>query len=178
MAAIARPELAGGLPMLRVRALLMLAIAVAVALPAVAADSTYRDPRQPSFTLLVPDGWTAASNNQGVTISREDSYFMLRVFPPSMSPGALLVQVRPQIEQQSKQFRELDAGRTRFGGLDATYVVYGGVPPSGVDSIQRIVAATNGQLTFGAFSGMPVKTPQRKAELERIERSFTPDPVR
>ena len=61
--------------MLRIRILLMLAIALAF--PAGAADSTYRDPRQPSFTLLVPDGWTAEKNSQGVTISRGDSWFML-----------------------------------------------------------------------------------------------------
>ena len=162
--------------MLHIRILLMLAIALAF--PAGAADSTYRDPRQPSFTLLVPDGWTAEKNNQGVTISRGDSWFLLRVFPSSKSPGALLVEVRPQVEQHSKQFRELDAGRTRFGGLEASYLVYRGIPPSGVDSIGRIVAASNGQLTFGAFMGMPAQAPQSKADLERIERSFTPDPVR
>lgn len=144
-----------------------------------AADSTYRDPRQPSFTLLVPDGWTAVTNERGVLISRDDSYFLLRVFPGSTSPGAVLVQVRPQFEQQWKQFREIEAGRTRFGGLEGAFVVYGGVPPSGAESIQRIVTTSNGQLTFAAFIGMPVaKTQQRKADLERIERSFAPDPVR
>ena len=162
--------------MLRIRILLMLAIALAF--PAGAADSTYRDPRQPSFTLLVPDGWSAEQNSQGVMIRRDDSWFLLRVFPPSKSPGALLVEVRPQVEQQSKQFRELDAGRTRFGGLEASYLVYRGIPASGVESIGRIVAASNGQLTFGAFMGMPVQAAQSKAQLERIERSFTPDPVR
>lgn len=160
------------------RLLSLLTFFIAAVSPAGAADSIYRDPRQPSFTLLVPDGWTAASNNQGVMISREDSYFLLRVFNGTTSPGALLVQVRPQFEQQWTQFRELDAGRTRFGGLDAAFVIFGGVPPSGVESIQRIVTATNGQLTYGAFIGMPGKGQQRKGELERIERSFSPDPVR
>lgn len=161
------------------RLLSFLAVFLAAVSPACAADSTYRDPRQPSFTLLVPDGWTATSNNHGVMVSRDDNYLMLRVFSGTMSPGALLVQVRPQFEQQWKQFREIETGRTRFGGLDGTFVIYGGVPPSGIESIQRIVAATNGQLTYAAFIGMPVgKAQQRKADLDRIERSFTPDPVR
>lgn len=162
--------------MLRFVSLLMLFAAV---WPADAADSTYRDRRQPSFTLLVPDGWTAVPNEQGVTISRDDSYFQLRVFGGSTSPGAMLVQVRPQFEQQWKQFREIEAGRTRFGGLDGAFVVYGGVPPSGVNSIARVITTTNGQLTFAAFVGMPVdKAQQRKPDLDRIERSFSPDPVR
>jgi rhodanese-related sulfurtransferase len=39
---------------------------IAGAIPALAADTIYRDPRQPSFTLLVPDGWTAERDDQGV----------------------------------------------------------------------------------------------------------------
>lgn len=162
--------------MLRFVSLLMLFAAV---WPADAADSTYRDRRQPSFTLLVPDGWTAVPNEQGVAIRREESYFQLRVAGGSTSPGAMLVQLRPQFERQWKQFREIEAGRARFGGLDGAFVVYGGVPPSGVAEILRIVTTTNGQLTFTAFAGVPAdKAQQRKPDLDRIERSFTPDPVR
>jgi hypothetical protein len=152
---------------------------IAGAIPALAADTIYRDPRQPSFTLLVPDGWTAERDDQGVTLRSDDSYFVLGVSGGATPPGAMLVQVRPQIERQHKQFREMEAGRTTFGGQDGAYAIYTGVPPSGISSITRIVTMTNGRLTFFAYEGMPAdKVQQRKPELDRIERSFTPDPVR
>ena len=144
-----------------------------------AADSTYRDPRQPSFTLLVPEGWTAEPNDQGVMLRRDDGYFMLRVSGGATPPGAMLVQLRPQFERQWKGFRELEAGRVAFGGQDGAYAVYAGVPPSGIESIARIVAMTNGRLSYVAFQGIEAaKAPQRKAELSRIERSFAPDAAR
>lgn len=154
-------------------------VIVAGAVPALAADTTYRDPRQPSFTLLVPDGWTLERTDQGATLRRDDSYFQIWVSGGATSPGTMLVQIRPQIERQTKQFRELEAGRTTFGGQHGTYFVYTGVPPSGINSITRIVAMTNGRLTFVAFESMPAdKIQQYKPELDRIERSFAPDPVR
>jgi hypothetical protein len=163
--------------MLRVLSIL---IAMLVACgPVHAADTTYRDPRQPSFTLLVPQGWKAQPNEQGVVLSRDDSYFMLCAMAGATTPGAMLVQLRPQFEQQWKPFRELEAGRVVFGGKDGAYVVYAGVPPSGIESTTRIVVMTDGRLTYVAFEGTPVASaPQRKPELERIERSFASDPVR
>jgi hypothetical protein len=144
-----------------------------------AADTTYRDQRQPSFTLLVPDAWTANRTDEGVVLSHGKSYFRLNVLKRASPPGAMLVQIRPQLERQWKDFRELQAGQVPFGGLQGGYAVYSGVPPSGIPSVLRLVSMTNGKLTFVAFEGVPadeakVMTPQ----LDRIERSFTPDPVR
>ena len=67
-------------------------------------------------------------------------------------PAAMLVQIRPQVEQQWKEFREAATGRLTFGGQPASYAVYTGIPPSGVRSIQRVVAMSNGRLTFVAFA--------------------------
>jgi len=64
---------------------------LAGAVPALAGDTTYRDPRQPSFTLLVPDEWTALRNDKGVMLKRGDSYFQLGVLGEAISPGAMLV---------------------------------------------------------------------------------------
>lgn len=146
---------------------------------AFAGDTTYRDPRQPSFALLVPDGWTANKTEQGVTLTRGRSYFQLGVMSGAAQPGTMLVQFRAQFERQWKEFREVDAGRVVFGGQNGGYAVYAGVPPSGIPSFQRVVTMSNGKLTFVAFEGVTSEdaktlTPQ----LERIERSFTPDPVR
>jgi hypothetical protein len=159
--------------------LIMIVVLSQVSSPAWAADTTYRDQRQPSFALLVPDGWTANRTDQGVTLSHGNSYFQLIVLNGASPPGAMLVQIRPQLERQFKDFRELQAGEVPFGGLQGGYVVYSGVPPSGIPSLTRVVSMNNGKLTFLAFEGVSVDevkvvTPQ----LDRIERSFTPDPVR
>jgi hypothetical protein len=152
---------------------------LAGAVPALAGDTTYRDPRQPSFTLLVPDEWTALRNDKGVMLKRGDSYFQLGVLGEAISPGAMLVRIRPQFERQYKQFRELEAGRATFGGQDGANAIYTGVPPSGISSITRIVTMTNGRLTFIAFEGMPAdEAQQRRPELDRIEHSFAPDAAR
>ena len=159
------------------RVFLALLAGLAMAAAAGAADTMYRDPRRPSFTLLVPDGWTAETHGQGVTIQREGAYFVLLVKGGGMSPGAMLVQMRSQIEPQWKQFRELEAGRATFGGHEAAFGVYSGIPPSGNPSVTRVITMTNGQMTYVAFAETQTdKAAQRKADLDRIERSFAPDP--
>jgi hypothetical protein len=161
-----------------IRFVLTLLLTLACLVPVQAADTVYRDSRSPSFSLLVPDGWTAERNEQGVMLRRDDAYFVLRVTPGGASPGAMLVQMRPQFERQYKGFREVESGRVGFGGLDGAFAVYAGVPPSGIDSITRIVAATNGQLVYMVFQGSPVTEAQRRPELDRIERSFMLEPKR
>jgi hypothetical protein len=144
-----------------------------------AADTTYRDQRQPSFTLLVPDGWTASRTDQGVSLRHGESTFELGIMSGTAQPGAVLVQIRPQLESQWKEFREVDAGRVTFGGLNGAYAVYAGVPPSGSRSFQRVVTMTNGRMTFIAFASAPADEYEAvKPQLDRIERSFSPDPVR
>ncbi len=159
--------------------LVLLAMMIVFSTSSIAADSIYRDPRQPSFTLLVPDGWTAQPNDQGVQLKRGASYFMLRVLGGNSSPGSILVQIRPQFEQQWKQFRELEAGPIKFGGQNGAYAVYAGIPPSGISSITKVVTMTNGQLTYIAFEGMQASViQQHKPDMDRIERSFLPDEIR
>lgn len=157
-------------------ALFSLATLLISATPALAEDSIYRDPRQPSFTLLVPDGWRAEPNDRGVTLMRDSSYFMLSVSPGGSSPGAMLVRARPQVERQWQQFRETESGATMFGGKNASYASYAGTPPSSLSSTLKIVTMDNGALAFTAFEGIPKDNLSRdKQDMERIERSFTPD---
>jgi hypothetical protein len=147
--------------------------------PAWAADTTYRDQRQPSFALLVPDGWTANQTDHGVNISHGHNYFYLAIVNGASSPGSMLVQIRPQLERQFKDFRELEAGQVSFGGTQGSYAVYSGVPPSGIPAVERVVSMTNGKLTFTAFESVSVDEAKVMApQLDRIERSFAPDPVR
>jgi hypothetical protein len=63
---------------------------VAAAVPALAADTTYRDPHQPPFTLLVPNGWMAERTEQDVTLRRGDSFFLLRVLGEARVTGVVI----------------------------------------------------------------------------------------
>jgi hypothetical protein len=146
---------------------------------AAAADTTYRDRRQPSFTLLVPDGWTATPTNEGVTIASGGDAFHLNVQPGAHRPGEVLVSLRPQFQRQLQGFRELASGGLQFGGQTGGFAVYAGTPPSGISGIDRIVTMTDGRLTFTAFESFKdSEAAQARPALARIEASFTPDPVR
>jgi len=156
----------------------LVAVVVCITQSAQAADTTYRDRRQPSFTLLVPDGWTATATNEGVTIARGSDSFHLNVQLGARQPGEVLVSMRPQFQRQLQGFRELAAGKLQFGGQTGAFAVYAGVPPSGIGGIDRIVTMTDGRLTFTAFeSSRDSEAAQVRPALARIEASFTPDPV-
>jgi hypothetical protein len=147
--------------------------------PGFAADTSYRDPRQPSFTLLVPDGWTLTRNDQGVKLNRGTTWVQLVVQKGTGQPGAILVQTRPQFERQWKNFREIGSGDVSFGGQKGAYAVYAGVPPSGANAITKLVTMTDGRLTYMLFMEAHADEYDRvKRDMERIQASFSPDPVR
>jgi hypothetical protein len=156
----------------------LVALACCIAQIAHAADTIYRDRRQPSFTLLVPDGWTAAATNEGVTVARGGNSFHLNVQLGARQPGEILVSLRPQFQRQLQGFHELAAGKLQFGGRAGAFAVYAGVPPSGISGIDRIVTMTDGRLTFTALeSSRDSEAAQVRPALARIEASFTPDPA-
>jgi hypothetical protein len=157
----------------------LLTVASVTVSPALGEDKSYRDPRQPSFTLLVPNGWALTRTEQGVNLANGTGYAQLGVLRDTQQPGAMLVQVRTQIEQQYKNFREIDSGGSRFGGQKGLYGVYSGIPPSGVNSIMKVVTMNNGQFTYILFMGAHTDEYDRlKRDMDRIESSFSPDPVR
>jgi hypothetical protein len=158
---------------------LLLIIGDAAISPVFSGDTSYRDPRRPSFTMLIPDSWTATKTDQGVTIRRSPSYAFLHVAGNAVQPGAMLVQIRPQLERQWKNFQEIDSGAAMFGGQQGAYAIYAGVPPSGVREIMKVVTMTNGRLTYTLYMGIPAdEYRQIKRDMDRIEASFAPDPVR
>jgi len=144
-----------------------------------AADTSYRDPRQPSFSPIVPDGWTLSRNDQGVKIDRGTSWVQLFVQNGVIEPGAMLVEARPQFERQWKGFRELTAGTTSFGGQKGAYAVYAGVPPSGVNSVLKMVTMTNGHLTYLLFMEAHADEYDKvRPDMDRIQAGFAPDAVK
>jgi hypothetical protein len=159
-----------------VRRLVFILVVCAVACvsgTALANDSIYRDPRRPSFTLLVPDGWTAEKTEQGVRLKRGTGFVGVWVRPGGASPGAILVQLRPQFERQYKNFRELQSGQMMLGGHKGAYAVYAGIPPSGVETVTRVATMTDGRLTYSLFTEAHTDELSRlKPDLDRIEASF------
>ena len=147
-----------------------------VPLVALADDAIYRDPRQPSFTLLVPDGWTAETNRGGVTIRRGTSWAQVNVKPGIAEPSAVLVQVRPQFERQWKNFREVESGEVMLSGYKGAYAVYTGIPPSGVNEITKLLTMTTGQMTYVLVIGArPDEYRLVRGDLDRIQASFAAD---
>jgi hypothetical protein len=152
-------------------------IAVAVC-PASAKDTIYKDPRKPSYTLLVPNGWEAVANKQGVKLSGGAGWGQLLVENGAHGPVQALASFTKMFENQYKDFRVDDTGKCRFGGGDGVYTVLSGVAPNGKHSITRIVTMTNGVLTYVLFTGADTAAyPTLKADLDRIQESFTPDSV-
>lgn len=146
--------------LIRLAGVAMLVVIEPVCFQAWASDTIYRDARRPSFSLLVPDGWTAA-------------YVTLLVQLGAFSPGTMLVQLRPQFESQFKNFQELDSGQSMLAQHRAGYAVYEGVPPSGVKSTLRIITTTNGKLTYTLFvEAHTDEMPRYERDLNRIPASF------
>lgn len=157
---------------------LLLSILFCTAAPAFGHDLTYRDSRHPSFSLLVPDGWQASVTKAGVNLTHgtPSNYAQLAEIEGAEEPGAMLVQLRPQFERQYKDFRGVASGRTMFGGGSGAYVIYAGIPPSGVRQITRVVTMTTGHMTYVLFIGVHADEYERlKADINRIQSSFAPD---
>ena len=143
-----------------------------------AEDTIYKDPRKPSYTLLVPNGWEAVANNQGVKLSGGAGWGQLLVENGAHEPAQTLASFTKMFEKQYKDFRVDSTAKCRFGGGDGVCTVLSGVAPNGKPSITRIVTMTNGMLTYVLFMGAEAAAyPTLKADLDRIQESFTPDSV-
>jgi hypothetical protein len=162
-----------------VAAALALIIGTSVISPARAVDTNYRDPRQPSYSLLVPDGWTIARTEQGVQLSRGTAHGYLLASRGAVPAGALLAQLRQQFESQSKIFREIASGELPFGGQRGAYGVYSAVSPTGLPVVLRVMTTTNGRMAYSLFFEVNAGDYERtRIDIERIQSSFMPDPVK
>ena len=156
--------------------LLVIAIGIAV-FPAIAADTIYLESRRPSFKILVPDGWTAEKTDQGVNITHGTGAWVgLGVKPQVIEPSEYLDKAIPQIQPQEKNFRLIERGACLFGHQQGSYVIYSGIGPNGSASITKMVVMTNGRMTYiFASQTPPDKYNGEKADLQRIQDSFTPE---
>src|SRR5271165_4674350 len=127
----------------------LLAIVLAVtALPAWTKDTTYHDPRNPSFSVLVPDGWLASKTDSGVDLHHGNSNVMVWVVTGNIPPADMVANITSQFQKQAKEFRMMDKGECRFGGQKGAYTVFSGISPNGTPEVTRIINMTNGQLQY------------------------------
>jgi hypothetical protein len=140
-------------------------------------EAIFRDPRQPPYTVVVPVGWKALKNDTGVKLEKQPAgagVAQLWVQPESDAPSAVITSVGSQFEKQWKDFRKLDQGEVRFGGLKGAYVAFTGVGGSGKPIIMKVVTTTDGKTTFTLF--MMADLDQYKAiqaDWDHIQRSFS-----
>lgn len=159
------------------RTILILALLCALAPTVTVADTTYTDPRRPSFTLLVPSAWTIVRTDTGVDLKHGDAAEVtLFVYGKAIDPNDFMRNALPQIKEQHKDFRLIDQGACLFGKESGAYAVYSGVGPKGPALKVKLVTMTNGQLTYVMFEQAPPdKYEDEKAAMQRIQDSFQPE---
>ena len=162
----------------RIAPIILTAMLAVAAVPALAKDTTYRDPRNPSFSLLVPDGWTASKTDSGVSLSHGKSSVILMIATGSRPPSDMVADIVGQFRNQAKNFRQMDSGDCRFGGQQGAYTVFFGIGPNGTADITRVVSMTNGQLVYTLISEIgPNEYDEEQVDLQRIQDSFAPEAI-
>lgn len=152
------------------------AVLAVATLAAFANDTTYRDPRNPSFSLLVPDGWTATRIDSGVSLSHDNTTVILRGVSGSRPADDMLADIVSQFQKQAKNFHDMDKGGCRFGGEKGAYAVFSGTSPNGTSEVTKVVTMTNGQLVYMMIQQTrPDQYEDEKRDLQRIQDSFAPE---
>ena len=147
-------------------------------LPGFAKDTTYKDPRNPSFSILVPDGWAAKRTDSGVSLSHVNSSVILNITAGSRPADDMLADVVSQFQKQARSFRDIDKGQCRFGGEKGVYAVFSGIGPNGTSQITKVVTMTNGQLVYLLIEeARPDEYEDEKGDLQRIQDSFAPEAI-
>jgi Short C-terminal domain len=154
----------------------MAGVLVLAVVSAFASDTTYRDPRNPSFSVVVPDGWTAKTTNSGVNLGHGNSSVILMSVSGSRPAPDMLADLVSQFQNQAKNFHSIDKGECRFGGQQGVYSVFSGISPNGTLEVTRIVTMTNGQLVYAMIlQAHQEEYEDEKHDLQRIQDSFAPE---
>jgi hypothetical protein len=164
--------------MVKSASIFMAVFLLVAALPVLAKDTTYRDPRNPSFSVLVPDGWTAGKTDSGVNLQHGGSSVILWAVTGARPPADMVADIASQIQKQAKNFREMDKGECRFGGQMGAYRVFSGISPNGTSEVTKVVSMTNGQLVYSMIEqARPDQYDEEKQDLQRIQDSFAPEAI-
>ncbi|HZP04113.1 MAG TPA: SHOCT domain-containing protein [Terracidiphilus sp.] len=151
-------------------------VLVLTAIPGFASETTYHDPRNPSFSLVVPDGWTAKRTDSGVSLNHGNSSAILMAITGNRSATDMLEDIVGQMQKQAREFRPMDKGACRFGGQQGAYSQFSSVGPNGTAEVVKVIAMTNGQLVYLMIQEtQPGEYEDNKNDLQRIQDSFAPE---
>jgi hypothetical protein len=137
--------------------------------PATRPSPGYRDPRG-RFQAPVPPNWRADGSEDGVRISRGNSYVNVIVAGTAAPPAALIQRLAQQIGGQWKGFRMVQNGQWTLAGQPSEWAVFTGTNPRGAPALMRIVAGSG----FVLLMSVPQNEwEQVKGDLEQIETGFS-----
>jgi hypothetical protein len=135
--------------------------------------SPYRD-RQGRFSLNVPNGWTATPFPGFVQIEHGNAVASVIVNDGAQDPEALLASLSKQMEGQWKDFKKIQRAASTLGRGPAVFGVFAGLNPRGVDSLVKIVTATEGRNSFAIVMSSPTaEFMANKVGFDAIELSFS-----
>jgi len=118
------------------------------------AGSPYQDPHG-RFSLRVPNGWTLSPLGDAVQLKFGNALASVMVSEGSQKPDQLMLSLGGQMAGQWRNFKELQHASTTLGGQPASYGVFAGLNPQGVDSLLKIVAASNSRYAFALIMSSP-----------------------
>jgi hypothetical protein len=130
---------------------------------AAAAETTYQDPPG-RFTLVVPDGWTAAPQDTGgmggVQLRRDATWMLIGPFGGASDRRDAVSQLTEQFRAQYRTLAPVKSGDFKVGGQPAVYATFDAVNSRGA----RIVLTLAGvdSPSAGVFVVISA-APQREA---------------
>jgi hypothetical protein len=137
------------------------------------AGSPFRD-QQGRFSLAVPSGWSASPLGDAVQLRHGNALASVLVSEGRQDTRNLLLSLGGQMAGQWRNFKEIQTAASSLGGQPASYGVFGGLNPQGVDSLLKIVTSTNGRNSFAIIMSSPTaEFMANRPGFDAIELSFS-----
>jgi hypothetical protein len=104
--------------------------------------SVYNDPRG-SFSVAIPDGWTAAPQGEngatGVMITQGTSYAVVAPWATASQPSDIVVNLANQFQTKYQNFAMSQHGPSTLNGLDMAFGKFTGIDPKGAPVAMVII---------------------------------------
>lgn len=133
----------------------------------------YRDPSG-RFSINVPGGWRAASQNGGVLVTRGNATAVISPFGGAYSGDQIVSTLGQQYASQWTNLQLIDQGQFMLAGAPAAYVMLSGTSPRGVPSLLRIAGVVRGNEGYAVIITAPLTEFQNASgSLQSIEASLS-----
>ena len=137
------------------------------------AAGTYNDPRG-RYSVALPAGWTPGASGGITTFVSGNAYSLVQIVEGGAADPGRVAQVTDQFGRQWRDYRRLQNGAARLGGINGAFAIFAGTNPKGVDAIVRAISAPLGNDAIVILSSCPVaEWSGKKADIDAIERGFS-----